>query len=76
VNADKKAREHGTKVERGFGDGAFDSNECYKIALELGITPVIKPRNMKPSARTKNPRKRFVKEYFELEYDQWRDKYR
>jgi hypothetical protein len=76
VNADKKARKHGTKVERGFGDGAFDSNECYKIALELGIMPVIKPRNNPPSARSKNPRKRFVKEYFELGYDQWRDKYR
>jgi len=75
-NADKKARRYGRKIAGTIGDSGYDANVCYKTTKQRDITPIIKPRNKKPSARSKNPRKRFVKEYFELGHEQWRKKYR
>lgn len=31
-------------VERGYGDGAYDKNDCYWMFHELGIKPLIPPQ--------------------------------
>ena len=56
-------------------DAAYDSNESFIIAEKYGITPVIKVRKPPPTARSKNPRKKYAKEFHELGYKRWKDKY-
>jgi hypothetical protein len=66
----------GGKVVQVNGDGAYDSNDNFKKLESKRIKPGIKIRqNSAATARSKNPRKKYVREYLELGYDGWRDKY-
>lgn len=56
-------------------DGAYDSNENFQKLEEYGIQPAIKVRKPPPTASSKNPRKKYAKEFHELGYEKWRDKY-
>lgn len=65
----------GKKVTQVKGDGAYDSNRNFKKLEEHGITPCIKIRGGKPPcAGSENPRK-YAREFYELGYKGWRDKY-
>ena len=62
------------KIERVLGDGAYDSNNNFKKLEENGIQPGIKVRKPPPNFRSKNPRKKYAKEFHEMGYEKWRDK--
>ncbi len=67
----------GGKVVQANGDGAYDSNDNFKTLEAHGISPAIKIReNEGPTYRSKNPRKKYAREFRELGYQAWRDKYR
>ena len=58
-------------------DGAYDSNDNFKTLESHDITPAIKIReNEGPTYRSKNPRKGYAREFRELGYEGWRDKYK
>lgn len=66
----------GRRVAQADCDGAYDSNDNFKKLEELGITPCIKVRGGEPpSARSRNPRKKYAREFHELGYKGWRTKY-
>ena len=65
----------GGKVIQINADAAYDSNESFRISEEYNIKPVIKVRKPPPTARSKNPRKKYAKEFHELGYEKWKDKY-
>jgi hypothetical protein len=65
-----------TGVAQARSDGAHDSNENFEKLDGLGTTPCIKIRNgAKPSAVSRNPRKKYAREFHELGYKQRRDKH-
>jgi hypothetical protein len=69
-------RAGGRRVAQAKGDGAYDSNDNFRKLEGLGIAPCIKIRGgAKPSAGSKNPRKKYAREFYELGYKGWRDKY-
>lgn len=49
--------------------------KVFMKAKENGITPAIKVRKPPHKARSKNPRKKYAKEYHEMGYEKWKDKY-
>jgi IS5 family transposase len=65
----------GGRVAQANGDGAYDSNDNFKKLEEHGILPTIKIRKQMPTFRSKNPRKKYAREFHELGYKNWRDKY-
>ncbi len=67
----------GGVVVQANADGAYDSNDNFKVLESHHITPVIKIRNNEgPTYRSKNPRKGYAREFRESGYRGWRDKYR
>ncbi|MCW3133969.1 MAG: IS5 family transposase [Methanophagales archaeon] len=67
----------GGKVVQANADGAYDSNDNFKTLESHDITPAIKIReNEGPTYRSKNPRKGYAREFRELGYDSWRDRYK
>lgn len=66
----------GGKVVQANADGAYDSNENFKKLNGHRIRPGIKiRRNVGPTFKTKKPRKKYAREFRELGYEKWRDKY-
>ena len=65
----------GGKVIQINADAAYDSNESFRISEEYNIKSVIKVRKPPPTTRSKNPRKKYAKEFHELGYEKWKDKY-
>jgi len=66
----------GRRVAQADCDAAYDSNENFEKLEELGITPCIKIRGGEPpTARSRNPRKKYAREFYELGYKGWRTKY-
>jgi hypothetical protein len=73
---DNVKRAGGGKIAQVKGDGAYDSNRNFEKLEELGITPCIRVRSgAKPGTRSKNPRKKYAREFYELGYSRWRTKY-
>lgn len=67
----------GKKVAQVKGDGAYDSTGNFEVLEGLAITPCIKiRRGATPVAASRNPRKKYAREFYELGYKGWRDKYR
>jgi len=66
----------GGKVVQANADGAYDSNKSFKKLNGHRIRPGIKiRRNVGPTFKTKNPRKKYAREFRKLGYKRWRDKY-
>jgi len=63
------------KVIQINADAAYDSNESFAKAEKYGVIPAIKVRKLPPTARSKNPRKKYAKEFHELGYEKWKDRY-
>ena len=58
-------------------DGAYDANDNFEFLEAHNIIPTIKIRkNEGPTYRCKNPRKGYAREFRELGYKGWRDKYK
>ncbi|RLF52488.1 MAG: IS5 family transposase [Thermoplasmata archaeon] len=74
-NSIKNVEAKGGKIIQANADAAYDSNESFMKAEKFGIIPAIKVRKPPPTARSKNPRKKYAKEYHGLGYEKWRDKY-
>lgn len=74
-NSIHNVKDKGGNVIQANADGAYDANENFKEAEECGIIPVIKVRKPPPTTRSKNPRKKYAREFHKLGYEKWRDKY-
>jgi hypothetical protein len=58
------------------GDGAYDSSGNFEKLEGFAITPCIKiRRGAVPVAASRNPRKKYAREFYEPSYKAWRDKY-
>jgi len=67
----------GGRVRQANGDGGYDTKDDFNTLDEMGVTPGIKMRkNASTRARGSPLRKKHVREYKELGYKKWRDKYR
>lgn len=67
----------GSEVVEANADGAYDANDNFKVLESHDITPATKIReNEEPTFRSKNPRKEYAREYREIGYEGWREKYK
>ena len=67
----------GGMVVQANADGIYDTRDNFNTLDRMGITPCIKIReNASTRARGCHMRKRHVREYKQLGYKKWRDKYR
>ncbi|EHP70960.1 transposase family protein [Metallosphaera yellowstonensis MK1] len=63
----KDLQDEGKKVERFYGDKAYDANEVYKTGVEVVVPP-------RENARRGHPaRRKAVREFKELGYERWRE---
>ena len=70
-------RAKGGRVVQANADGIYDTRDNFNALDERGITPAIKIReNASTHARGCPLRKKHVREYKQLGYKKWRDKYR
>lgn len=75
--AARNIKSKGGKLKQANGDGSYDTREDFNTLDDMGVTPGIKMRkNASTKARGSPLRKKHVKEYRELGYEKWRDKYR
>lgn len=66
----------GRKIRRALADGSYDTKEDFNKLEEKGIEPGIKIRsNASTRARGSPYRAKHVREYKELGYDNWKEKY-
>jgi len=63
-------------VVQANADGAYDSNDNFIKLDEHEIQPGIKIRKPPPNARSKNPCKKYAREFHMLGYKRWRRKYK
>jgi IS5 family transposase len=68
-------RSRGGRITQVNADGAYDSTDNFEKLEENNISPAIKIRKPPPTARSKNPRKKYAREYHKLGYKKWRDKH-
>lgn len=72
-----KRNTNGTKIERVYGDGGYDSRDNFNYLNSEGIEPVIKTRkNSSSKSRGSPARAKTVREMKNLGYEGWRDKYK
>ena len=64
------------RVVQANADGAYDSNDNFKKLDEHDIRPGIKIRKPPPNVQSKNPRKKYAREFHRLGYKRWRRKHR
>jgi IS5 family transposase len=75
--ADRNIRAKGGRVVQANADGIYDTRDNFNTLDEMDITPGIKMRkNASTRARRCPLRKKHVREYKELGYKKWRNKYR
>lgn len=75
--AARNIKSKGGEVKQANADGGYDTREDFNTLDEMRITPGIKMRkNASTRARGSPLRKKRVREYKELGYKGWRDKYR
>lgn len=75
--ADRNVHAKCSRVVQANADGIYDTRDNFNALDEMGITPGIKIRkNASTHARGSPLRKMHVREYKELGYKKWRDKYR
>lgn len=75
--ADRNIRAKGGRVVQTNADGIYDTRDNFNTLDEMGITPCIRIReNASTRARGCPLRKKHVREYRQLGYKKWRDKYR
>ena len=73
----ENVEEKGGEVVQASADGAYDANDNFEFLEAHNIIPAIKIRkNEGPTYRSKNPRKGYAREFRELGYEGWRDKYK
>ena len=63
------------EVVQASADGAYDANDSFEF-LEAHIPAIKIRKNEGPTYRSKNPRKGYAREFRELGYEGWRDKYK
>ena len=74
--ADRNIRAKGGRVVQANADGIYDTRDNFNILDRMDITPCIRIRdNASTRARGCHMRKRHVREYKQLGYRKWRDKY-
>lgn len=75
--ADRNIRAKGGRVEQANADGIYDTRDNFNALDGMGITPGIRIReNASARARGCPLRKKHVREYKQLGYRKWRDRYR
>jgi hypothetical protein len=75
--ADVNIRGVGGRVVQVNADGIYDTRSNFDTLDDMGVTPGIKMReNASTRSRGCSLRRRHVREYKELGYGAWRDKYR
>lgn len=75
--ADRNIRAKGGRAVQANADGIYDTRDNFNTLDEMDITPGIKMReNASTRARGCPLRKKHVREYKQLGYKKWRDKYR
>ena len=69
----KTAVMNGVKVNKFYGDGAFDTNDLFDLAHSIGARPVIKIRKNASTeySRGSRHRRRAIRIYKEKGYDKW-----
>ena len=69
----KDAILHGVKVNKFYGDGAFDTNDLFDLTHSIGARPVIKIRKNAYTeySRGSRHRRRTIRIYKEKGYDRW-----
>ena len=73
----ENVEDKGGEVVQASADGAYDANDNFEFLEAHNIIPAIKIRkNEGPTYRSKNPRKGYAREFRELGYEGWRDKYK
>ncbi|MCD6126753.1 MAG: IS5 family transposase [Thaumarchaeota archaeon] len=64
----------GKKIERVYGDGAYDTRSAFNLMEEKGILPAIKIRKTASTRSRGSPyRARYVREYKRVGYEKWRE---
>lgn len=75
--ADRNIRTKGGRVVQANADGIYDTRDNFNTLDEMNVMPGIRVReNASTRARGCPLRKKHVREYKELGYKKWRDKYR
>ncbi len=75
--ADRNIRAKGGRVVQANADGIYDTRDNFNALCKKDITPGIRIReNASTRARGSPLRKKHVREYKQLGYKKWRDKYR